>query len=153
MLFTFMKKNLLTIILAVLSTLSFAQESSTQNWKAVVSNDNVAVYTSVGSCTNSPNGIDKNELIVKVVNKTNQSVTVTLEYSMTYGEKCYNCEGGNSEFQHTITIPANGSVEGECYQEGRKALSFLHSFINIDNQTRLTDYQITILSTENNSTN
>lgn len=145
-----MKKNLLTLTFALLCIYASAQETSSSDWKAIVSNDQVTVFSTVSACSDSPNGIDKNEVVIRVVNKTNQEVTLTLEYSMTYGDKCYNCDGGNSEFQHTIVVPANGSVEGQCYQEGRKALSFLHSFININNPTRLTDYTVTILPTENN---
>lgn len=143
-----MKKNLLTILLALLGSSSFGQNAAENSWIPVVSNQDAEISSQVVSCANSADGIDKNEVLLKVQNKTDQELRLTIEFALSYNENCYNCEGGSPEFQHILILPANESIQGECYQTGRKSLSFMHSFINIESDKRLTDFEVRIIETE-----
>lgn len=116
------KNNLLSRFLALFAILLISNFSYSQNtidaekthpWELLHEEVGVSIYGKMGDCLMAEGQIPVNYAFLKISNENTTEVTVNYTFGLQYVEGCASC-GENSEYNATITIPANSSKEGAC---------------------------------------
>jgi hypothetical protein len=139
-----MKQFLLSLILTLLVGYGFTTPEQLPNftpnttlsaipWKVVAENSEVTIESAYRDKDNT------RYVVLRVVNNTNQDITVTFQKRLWYNGNEVNSDNGTI----TITVPANSSVEGDVYGPD-KSLYFFSESLNGRIKSKLTNYEITI---------
>ncbi len=122
---------------------SFGQETSDiKQWKQIQSVDGITIFSRKGDCNQPKVASYTEEVYLKFTNTTDQVVYVEWSYDVTYGDKCYNCDGENQEMTQTIKLQPNSSIEGVCGDKNDLRLRIFSKFTNMDNPEPMTDYNV-----------
>ncbi len=92
----------------------FNLENTTKTSTALIDNDQLSISYLFGECNNPSLGTNKEMAYLTVTNKTDQPISLSWKYELKYGEKCFNCDGHNSELNISITVPANSTISSNC---------------------------------------
>lgn len=122
-----------------LTSFSFGQEN---NWKQLYSKDGILIESRTMACEQPKQGINMEEVYLKFTNTTEKEILVDWQYDVTYGEKCYNCEGGMPEFSQRLKLAPNSSIVGECGDDNYYRLRIFSKFLNMENPSVLTDFHV-----------
>jgi hypothetical protein len=110
-------------------------------WNQLLNVNGITIDYSKGKCEGNSNGIDKEEIYLQFTNSNATAMTIDWEYDLTYVNNTHNLEGASPEFQKSITIPANSSLNGQC-KDKNNDLKFLVQFIGFESDVLLTDFNI-----------
>jgi hypothetical protein len=127
----------------LISSTSFGQIKGIENsWKQLYSDQGITVQFKKAQCQIPSEGVDMEEVYLKFTNTTDNLVYVDWQYDVTYGDKCYNCEGGMEEMSQSLKLAPNQSVSGECGDSNDFRLRIFDKFLNMDNPTILEDFHV-----------
>jgi hypothetical protein len=130
-------KNLFALLFIGLSVLSLSSQTTADypiierstDWVLYQEANGVQQYYKFMECHIPNEGYHREHVLIKLVNTTNIEKQVDWDMVIYYGEKIVNPNGDNPEQHRSVTVPANGSVEGEC-KMGDKTLRIFSKFLN-----------------------
>ncbi len=129
----------LLVSILFLSSFSFSQEN---NWKQLYDDQGIKVEYQKLACDQPKQGINMEEVYLKFTNTTEKNIFVDWQYDVTYGDKCYNCEGGLAEMSQTLKLAPNASIEATCGDDNYYRLRIFSKFLNIENVSELTNFHV-----------
>jgi len=150
--------GLLLILVTCFGTTSlFAQDKSyilkkPTEWTLVKDLSDVAIYYRYQTCDQPSEGTHKEEVYLKVVNKTNKSLTVEWDLELHYGKKCFNCDGNNAEMHAKIDLKPKEEVAGECMPNANGPLIIFSKMMTFEYPLSLSSFVLNALKvTESHS--
>lgn len=87
-------------------------QTVTPTWQTYKTMPEVDVFFRTEQCHDEVNGIDREYILLKFVNKANYPVNVKWQLESYSNNVCNTCT--NDEYKYQIHLSANGSAEGEC---------------------------------------
>ena len=101
------KKIFFSCLFSAFAALSFAQNNE---WKEYYSNGKFSIQYKYTECHNPAKGLHNENVLLSLVNNTDQNITVSYKLSKIYnGEEI---KGDTSDF--TFTVPAYFTLESTC---------------------------------------
>jgi hypothetical protein len=129
------------LILSAFTLLVLSSFSLKVNKTALFSNSKVTIEGITQGCNDAKNGINKEFIFLNFTNKTSKAITVTYYTELFYNGTCYTCNSKEEEYIFTITVPANGSVSGDCSNKSQK-LAIFSKMLDGVKASELTNYSI-----------
>lgn len=139
------KRLFIAFSLLFVCAFSFGQNDS-KVWTKLQSLDGVLVEYYKGECNLPTKGSYTEEVYLRFTNTTGKLIYVTWTADMTYGDKCYNCDGTNEEMNQTLKLSPNSSMEGKCGDDNDLRLRIFSKFLNMENPQPLNDFHVKIIS-------
>ena len=142
-----MSKILPTILLAFTSLISITLSASNPaDWETYFENDTVKIEYKYQNCEYTEQ-FNNEFLIVKISNLTNSELILEWKEELWYDDNCINCESVSNEFNKTVTIQKNTTIEGDCLTPNAlrifsKFTEDLTDMPGIDKIIILTDFQL-----------
>ncbi len=123
---------LTALVFLIISSISFSQKDG-ENYKwFVLQNDNgVKIEYRKAECNIPEKASYTEQVFLKFTNTSDKLVMVDWKYDVTYGEKCFNCDGTNEEMHHTLKLEANTSKEGTCGDNNDLHLSIFSKMLDM----------------------
>lgn len=140
-----MKKLLLIIGMILAITFSYSQNITT-NYTLQDEQLGVQIYVKKQQCNDQMNGIFQEIGILKFVNTTDIIFKVSFDLNLWYNDSCYTCD--NDEYSYDIYLYKGELLEGCCFDENCKVLTFFIRFLNYEDKPVLTKYEVTNLKIE-----
>ena len=143
-----MKKLLFSLILTTLVSTglnalpqlpNYGLTVSSTPWKVVTENSTVSIKS--GYKVHKTPNVNHRYLVLRVTNNTNQEITVTFTKKMWYNGN----EVIPDDHEITLTIPANGYIEGDVNDTDRSLLIFSEN-LGSTVMGKLTNYEINIIN-------
>jgi|TARA_R110000737_G_scaffold350964_1_gene391644 hypothetical protein len=127
----------------LVSSTSFGQIKGVDNaWEQLYSGQGITIHFKKAQCEIPADGIDNEEVYLRFTNTTDKLVYVDWQYDVTYGDKCYNCEGGMAEMSQSIKLAPKQSIAGECGDLNDFRLRIFSKFLNMENPTVMEDFHV-----------
>jgi hypothetical protein len=142
-----MKRLLPLLFLAFIFTTSTqVNAQNPADWETYFENDTVKIEYTYQNCEYTEQ-FNNEFLIVKISNLTNNELIIEWKEELWYDDDCINCESGSDEFNKTVTIPENTTIEGDCLTPNAlrifsKFTEYLTDMPGINKITILTDFQL-----------
>ena len=140
----------LCMLMTILITISFSSysqrtESPYKNkvWQPLNSKDGVEIYYKYEDCIDSKNGINQEQVILKVVNTTNNNIMLSWDLEKWHEEICDGCDPNGKDNHFTIKLKAGETIIGGC--ETRllhKELIIFSMFLDKENSHLLSQFHI-----------
>jgi hypothetical protein len=143
-------KNILCLMSLLLCFFATSQVSTnfvatsdlnTFNWTTYAENDQVKVEVKRSDCyVNS--GLDKQYFLIRVTNKTPNTVNVNWEMELFYNGDCKTC--GIGEYVWDVDLSPNATATGDCQVGSDNELRMFSKFIdaNYSSNDELTGFQL-----------
>ena len=96
---------------------NFDATNLTSEWKVLKESNGLTFYVQKMACSQMYSKKDLIYVALKVENNTDQAIQIDYNFSLIYDETCSGCEV-DGENRHSLTIPANSSIEGDCSNQG-----------------------------------
>lgn len=125
----------------LLSTFSYSQGGE-KAWESLYEGQGIKIEFRKADCNSSKSSIQMEEIYLKFTNTMDKLVEVDWQYDVTYGDKCYNCEGGLAEMSQTVKLENLSSLTAECGDENYFRLRIFSRFLNMENDRELTDFHV-----------
>jgi hypothetical protein len=126
---------------------SFGQKNAdSKEWTLLQTVDGVKVEFRKGDCNIPSLASYTEQVYIRFTNTSDKLVTVVWTNDMTYGNRCYNCDGNNEEMNQSLKLSPNSSVEGKCEDDNDLRLRIFSKFLNMENPEPLNDFHIKIVS-------
>ncbi|MGV3631393.1 MAG: hypothetical protein ACO1O6_09305 [Bacteroidota bacterium] len=140
-------KNLFILLCAMLPSLFFAQGGSgikvkSQDWQELTIQNDYKVLYRYNICDLKEEGIVKEEVYLQVMNLTNDTIRVSWDLELLYGDRCYNCLGENDELKISFVLNPNETIEGLCGDENKYHLRLFSKFMNGEADSKLSDFNL-----------
>lgn len=142
-----MIKTFFIFLLVALPSFMFAQGGSDQKvksreWQGLVDQSDYKIQYRYNICDLKEDGIVKEEVYLQVSNLTNDTLRVSWDLELFYGERCYNCQGENDELKISFVLQPNEIIEGSCGDENRYHLRLFSKFMNGEAESKLSDFNL-----------
>jgi hypothetical protein len=134
-LLNFLKVFLTTFFLFSASITLHAQSS----WVNKFENEKIAVNYKKEACNDVSNGIYKENVLLQLVNKTNEKLEVTFKKELWHNGVCSNCNSNSKEHIVTVVLNPNENTSASCSEN--KQLSIFSRMLNLK-KSELTKFEI-----------
>lgn len=129
-------KHIFYLLLLFVGLDCFAQS---ENEKILIfNNEGVTINLTKTDCFDRAKGIEKQLLIMDVINENDYPILLTLKKELWYNNVCTSCN--STENIVTQKIEAKSSVSGGCNTE-QKTLNVFVKMLNLKNVRQLTNYE------------
>lgn len=117
-----------------------------KDWTLMHSINGVEIYSKEVVCNPVGNDIQAEMIILKAVNKTGNTKTISWQYEISYDGKCLTCN--NEEYLITFQLDGYKSITGDCHlEEGKPTLSIHKRYVNnIPNYQEFTGFSLSKLT-------
>ncbi len=129
-----LKKILFTFLLSAASLFSFAQKTE---WKEYFSNGKFSIQFIYAECHQPAKGLHNENVLLRLVNHTDQNITVSYKLSKTYNGK--EIMGDTSDF--TFTIPAYFTLESMC-DDLKEGLFVFSKILDLEAKSVLDSFEL-----------
>lgn len=109
------------ILLLAVALCSVALCKAADDWKLYFSNESIAIYYTYADCHDDTNGIHRQKILYRLVNKTDSKVEVSFTKLLHYTNSAPTEGDGKSH----IVLDKAQQVEGDCASRN----SALHTFV------------------------
>jgi len=125
----------------------FAHAQSAE-WKLIQTSNGVEIYAKDVVCNPAGNNIQAEMIILKAVNKTGNSKSISWQYEIAYDGECKTCN--NDEYLITFQLDGYKTITGECHSVAGKPNLYIHKkFINvIPNNQEYTSFNLSNLTVQ-----
>jgi len=121
---------------------TIAQEHPS-NWTLYKSIDGVEIFYKYSDCI-STQGTDQERVILKFNNTNKYAVSIDWKTLIWYNNVCHNCDNADPEFDLSIKLLKQTSVEGNC-EERSSNLSFYSDFLDYQAKQKLSNFELSNL--------
>ncbi|MFO8086626.1 MAG: hypothetical protein R6T91_02305 [Bacteroidales bacterium] len=136
-------KTLVMLFALLVPVLSFGQETE---WTLHQEKNGVMIYQMDKDWVDPSEGINQEMTLLKVVNTTEQTLTIEWYDVRWYNDQCVNCQHyEDPEYKHSLTLSPGESLEGKCSFESPNGLSLFKKFNERESKT-LTKFELRELS-------
>lgn len=102
--------------------------SEPHKWNILLNTDSIRISSIDKVCMR--NGRKQKLMLLKYENKLSTPLSFTFERHTYREDKCSTCSNPNSdEYTFTVSLEANGSLEGTCGNYDQRSLFVFHKFI------------------------
>lgn len=131
-------------MMCLLANLNLKAQDSAKplEWKSYYKDDKVEISYKYADCNIPNEGISEENVYLKFVNNTENNISVQYEQEFHFGNKCYNCEGGNYEHTKRVVLKPSQTIEGTCDISTGQELKIFSKFNNMANKSVLVDFKI-----------
>jgi len=147
-----MKKNILSIIiifeLFLLQSISlFSQNSSktvsapSYEWDLYNEINNVQIFVRHIECHDNTNGLHYEYVLLKFLNTSLQSKTISWNEKLYYNGNCVNCDENSSELSFETELLPNQQKQGDC-KDNNDTFRIFSRFLNYKDKPILTKYEL-----------
>lgn len=119
-------------------------QTASPNWQTYKTTPEVDVLYRTEQCHDEANGIHRENILLKFVNKTDKKVTVSWQLESYYNNACATC--GKDEYKFTLTLEPNAAVEGNCSSVGHDLRIFV-KHLDLPNHKNFTKFELGNLNT------
>lgn len=121
----------------------FAQNAPIQseNWYTLTSTPAYKIEYRSQYCERLEDDLDRNNLIVRITNLSNNDLQIEYFNDLYYNDKCLTCNSESEEVKTSVRIKAGQSVEGHC-DDTNSSLRHFINFTEIENQSVLTKFDV-----------
>ena len=141
-------RSALVVLLLTLTSSLFAQEKDmvrADAWTELTSQDGISIEYQFVDCDLERN-IKHEWVLLRVTNTTSVAKEVSYDFHLWYNDKCTTCDK-EDEYHQTITVPANGSLEGQCSFSDDRALHIISRMLNVPgSKDELTRFELANLT-------
>ncbi|MES2588990.1 MAG: hypothetical protein V4622_08420 [Bacteroidota bacterium] len=147
-------KKLLLIWMGLICLNSYSQTQASskiksKEWQSLFNNDLVNINYRYSECNLIQDAINKEEYYLQIQNLSNETLTLSWDLELIYGDKCFNCYGENDELKFELTLNPNESIEGSCGERNQYKLNIFSKFLDGKSQAKLSDFNIKNLTFKN----
>jgi hypothetical protein len=133
----------LPLFALLISFTSFSQIKGVENrWEKLYSDQGITVEFKKAQCVIPADGTDIEEVYLRFTNNTDKLIYVDWQYDVTYGDKCFNCEGGMEEMSQSLKLAPKQTIAGECGDLNDFRLRIFSKFLNMENPSVMTDFHV-----------
>jgi hypothetical protein len=102
------------------------------DWVLYQENNGVEQYYKFQECHLPNEGYHRENVLIKLVNKTPVVKEVSWDNVMWYGENCINCDANSPEEHRSVILQPNETQEAKCEVLGPMTLKLFSKFLNYD---------------------
>lgn len=131
-------KKLLVFVALIITSYSFAQDNSLRKvyeWTTFFENEFVRIDYKYGDCHIPEQGLHQERVYLQFTNKTSGALALSWQLQLKYGERCYNCNGINSELQFDLKLNPNETVAGGCELKADNKLIIFSKHLDFESAT------------------
>lgn len=132
-----MKKNILIVLLSLISLglhaqteKTYPQIERTTDWVLYQEASGVQQFYRFQECNLPEEGYYRENVLLKLVNTTNETKQVEWDLVMWYGKNCVNCNADRPEEHRSFIIPPYGVLEATCSLYTPNTLKIFSKFLN-----------------------
>lgn len=118
------------------------------DWKVFYKDSSVQIDYRFDNCNLRYDGINKDEVYLKIQNLKNEKVEISWELVLNYNNRCYNCNRENDELKFNTILEPNQVLEGKCEEYNSFQLKIFSKFLNNETDTELKDFDIKYITTK-----
>ena len=152
-----MKYKLLFACLAAVCVRGYAvgqqlsgQKSAT--WQSYYKDEKVEIEYRYADCDIPSQGSSTEKIFLQFKNLTNAALKVSYELELQMGNNCFNCAGGDREFQKEVLLQPKQIITGICSENNPKVLEIFSKFRNYPNNSVLENHKVkNVIITEINN--
>lgn len=122
--------------------------SNSAEWKIFHKDSSVQIDYRFDNCNLKYDGINKDEVYLKIQNLTDEKLEINWELVLNYSNKCYNCNRENDELKFTTILEPYQILEGKCEEYNVFQLKIFSKFLNNESETKLKDFNIKYITTK-----
>ncbi|MFC1734062.1 hypothetical protein ACFL6I_27475 [candidate division KSB1 bacterium] len=149
-----MKKALFTMLFSLGMVFSYAQTENPgiinltddNNWQLYQETDLLQIYSKMIRCDLPDEGIRREMVILKFVNRTNQTVNLEWDMQLFYNGNCRTCNIEGDAYHYKLSLNPNAILEGDCSSE--KELLLFSKFVLDKEMKGLTNFELANLKIE-----
>ena len=140
---------LLLLLFAMSINIIIAQQTTNEkyDWELYKEIQGVEIYTKIQECHNIKYDTHKECYLLKFVNTTQSEVQISWKPNLWYNDICRTCDINSDEYNYTLLISANESIEGNCDINNQK-LKIFRRFLNYRDKSELTKYELVNIEVE-----
>ena len=145
-----MKKITSTIIAVTVLLIFLAPKVNAQEneWKLHKKVNGIQIYEKTTECHDEKNGLHQEMILLKFVNTTSQDFEMTWTLETWYDGECTTChDPDNPEYQFSAKVKAGESIQGTCDIREGKTLRIFKGFLNKENTSTLTKFDLKNIET------
>jgi hypothetical protein len=126
-----------------ISSITFSQkEGETYEWILLQNENGVKIEYRRGECNLPDQGSYTEQVYLKFTNTTDKLILVDWKYDVTYGDKCFNCDGKNEEMNQSLKLEPGTSKEGACGDNNDLRLSIFSKMLDMKLPDELTEFHV-----------
>lgn len=108
----------------IITLLSFLLiQPNISGWQTYKSLPEADIFYKVEQCHDEVNGLHREYVLLKFVNKTNEKIKLTWNVERYEGTACNTC--GKSEYTYSLELTPNQTIEGDCVTHDKKTTVFI----------------------------
>ncbi|MCE3295267.1 MAG: hypothetical protein K0R65_981 [Crocinitomicaceae bacterium] len=119
-----------------------ASKVKSNDWNELYEQANYTIEYRYNICDLKEDGIVKEEVYLRVNNLTGDTLHVSWDLELVYGERCYNCSGENDELKINLVLPPNESISGSCGDDNKYHLRLFSRFLHGEADSKLSDFNL-----------
>lgn len=131
-------KKILYLLLSIISIECIAQSQTEKT--SIYVKDGVEIIISEQDCIDKQKGIEKQLLVIELINQNEYPVLLTFKKELWYDNICNSCNSESHEHIVTQNIDANTNVSGGC-SSSNKSLNVFVKMLNLKDVRQLTNYE------------
>lgn len=132
-------KQIFLIILVLKTLVGYSQIENEKN--QIYFSDGVEINIINTDCIDKASGIEKQLLVVELINTNMYAINVSFKKEIWYDNNCQTCNTNSDEYTVNQIIVDNSTVIGGCKSEN-KSLNIFVKMLNLDNVRQLTNYEL-----------
>lgn len=113
--------------------------ATSASWQPYKSTQEVDVFVRTEQCHDEVNGMHREYLLLKFVNKTDRDVQVSWQQENYYGNACSTC--GKDEYKYSIKLTGQQIMEGTCADNSRELKVFV-KHLDLKNDRTLSKFEL-----------
>ena len=121
---------------------------SVTDWKTYYKDSLVQVEYRFDNCNLQYDGINKDEVYLKIQNLKNEKIEISWELVLNYGNRCYNCDRENDELKFNTILEPNQVIEGKCEEGNSFQLKIFSRFLNNESETKLKSFAVKYITSK-----
>jgi hypothetical protein len=118
---------------------AFLFSSPAEGWVSYKSTPQVDVFYMSSDCHDEVNGIHRNYLLLKFVNKTSQKLIINWQYEHYEGTVCKTCN--KPEYAYSLTLLPNQTIQANCGSTERELKVFV-KHLDLPNSGTFTHFEM-----------
>lgn len=119
-------------------------QTAPATWQPYKTTPQVDVFYRTEQCHDEVNGIHREYILLKFVNKTDENLVVLWNLESYSNNVCSTC--GSDEYKYSLKLDAHQTLEGECSSEPHKLKVFV-KHLDLPNHSTFTKFELGNLRT------
>lgn len=118
-------------------------------WTHLTTQDGIEINYKYSDCVFPKFNWQQRWVLLQMVNTTSQTKTVSWDYHLYYNGNCKTCNDPYGEYNRTLVIDGNQTMEAECMLETDRRLTVFVKFNDKPNTEELTQFDLANLTITN----